>query len=109
MQLSDLGWHSFFDNQVTNEERADRTAARVVWEGRGGYRVSFGEHEWRAEPSGRLRHQAASRADLPTTGDWVIVTAQPVDDRAQNGCVTILDHGTSAHFRKPPLAATVRS
>jgi L-ascorbate metabolism protein UlaG (beta-lactamase superfamily) len=30
------------------------------------------------------------------------------DDRAQHGCVTILDHGDSAHFRKPPVAATVR-
>jgi L-ascorbate metabolism protein UlaG (beta-lactamase superfamily) len=30
------------------------------------------------------------------------------DDRAQHGCVTILDHGDSAHFRKQPTAATVR-
>jgi hypothetical protein len=30
------------------------------------------------------------------------------DDRAQRGCVTILDHGDSAHFRKPPPPAAVR-
>ena len=30
------------------------------------------------------------------------------DDRAQHGCVTILDHGDSAHFRKPPTATAVR-
>jgi ribosome biogenesis GTPase len=77
VQLSDLGWDSFFDAQLTNEERVSRTPARIVWEGRGAYRVSTGIDEWRGELSGRLRHEAVCRADLPTTGDWVVVSARP--------------------------------
>lgn len=82
MQLTELGWHPFFDQQLTADERASRTPARVIWEGRGAYRVSSGDDEWRAEPSGRLRHEAASRADLPTTGDWVLIAARPREGRA---------------------------
>jgi ribosome biogenesis GTPase len=80
--LSDLGWDSFFDSQMTDHERAQYAPARVVWEGRGGYRVSSGTAEWLAEPSGRLRHEAVSRAALPTTGDWVVVAPRPNERRA---------------------------
>src|SRR5438477_5632151 len=60
--LDDLGWNLFFEQQVTDDERARWRAARVVWEGRQRYRLSTGDAEWRAPLAGRIRHRAALRA-----------------------------------------------
>jgi ribosome biogenesis GTPase len=79
--LDDLGWNSFFSEQVTDDERMRWHPARVVWEGREQYRLSTGEAEWRADLAGRIRHRAASRADLPAIGDWVLAALRP-DDRS---------------------------
>jgi ribosome biogenesis GTPase len=78
VQLSKLGWEPFFEQQVTEEERTRWTAARVVWEGRGAYRISDGGDERQADISGRLRHRAASRSELPTVGDWVLASSQVI-------------------------------
>src|SRR5882762_8221776 len=80
--LDGLGWDPFFDRQVTNEERTRWTPARVVWEGRDRYRLSTGEAEWRADLAGRIRHEATSRADLPTIGDWVLAGLRPAEGSA---------------------------
>ncbi|HEV3057946.1 MAG TPA: ribosome small subunit-dependent GTPase A [Vicinamibacterales bacterium] len=80
--LGALGWDPFFDSQVTGDERARWTPARVVWEVREQYRLSTGEAEWRADLAGRLRHEAASRTDLPAVGDWVLAALRPAEGRA---------------------------
>jgi ribosome biogenesis GTPase len=80
--LEDLGWEPFFDQQVTVEERAQWTPARVVWEGRERYRLSTGEAEWRADLAGRIRHRAMSRTDLPAIGDWVLAGPRPAEGSA---------------------------
>jgi len=80
--LDDLGWNSFFSQQVTDSERARWQPARVVWEGRQRYRLSTGEAGWRAGLAGRLRHAAASRADLPAIGDWVLAALRPAEGSA---------------------------
>ena len=77
MHKSNLGWSSFFEQQLTADDGA-WTPARVTWEGRGEYRLSSGSEEWRAELTGRLRHLAASRAELPTVGDWVLASAERI-------------------------------
>ena len=82
MQLSDWGWDPFFENQLTDEERSSTTPARVVWEGRGAYRVASATGEWLAELTGRLRHTVTSRADLPAVGDWVVASTRRSDARA---------------------------
>lgn len=74
--LNDLGWDSFFDQQLTSEDRQHGVPARVIWESRERYRLSTGEAEWQAELAGRLRHTAESRPDLPTVGDWVLAATQ---------------------------------
>jgi len=78
--LDDLGWSSFFDGQVTDDERARWIPGRVVWEGRERYRVSTGQTEWESRLAGRLRHAAAARADRPVVGDWVLATVR-ADER----------------------------
>ena len=80
--LDALGWTSFFAQQVTDDERAAWTPARVVWEGRGQYRISGGDDDWRASLAGRLRHAAASRADLPAVGDWVLAAVRRAEGTA---------------------------
>jgi ribosome biogenesis GTPase len=80
--LDDLGWDPFFDQQVTDDERARWKAARVVWEGRERYRLSTGDAEWRTGLAGRIRHAAASRAELPAIGDWVLAGLRPAEGSA---------------------------
>ena len=80
--LDALGWTSFFAQQVTDDERAAWTPARVIWEGREQYRISGGDDDWRASLAGRLRHAAGSRADLPAVGDWVLAAVRPAEGAA---------------------------
>lgn len=80
--LDELGWNSFFDDQIGDDERARLSPARVVWEGRETYVLSTGDEEWHAELGGRVRHTAVSRADLPAVGDWVLAALRPAEGRA---------------------------
>jgi ribosome biogenesis GTPase len=80
--LDDMGWNPFFDRQVTDEERARWTPARVVWEARERYRLSTGDAEWHGLLTGRIRHAAGSRADLPVVGDWVLAAVRPAEQSA---------------------------
>jgi len=80
-QLGELGFCEFFAEQLTEDMRARAQLGRIVEEQRGGYRVA-GEWEGWAELSGRLRHQAASRASLPAVGDWVALSTGAADGRA---------------------------
>ncbi len=81
--LAALGW---------NEQRAERFAtfgeqglvpARVAAEHRGAYRLLTADGEVDGEITGRLRHEARSRADYPAVGDWVAVRPLPREGRAQ--------------------------
>jgi ribosome biogenesis GTPase len=68
--LERLGWGPFFEEQRARSGRRDLQFARVIDEQRDACRVS-GEFSGWAEPGGRFRHQASSRADFPAVGDWV--------------------------------------
>jgi ribosome biogenesis GTPase len=80
--LDELGW--------TAERAADfeRHAGRGLCPGRVAvvHRDACGVYtplgELWAEIAGRLRHEAASRAMLPVTGDWVAVAPRPSEGRA---------------------------
>ena len=80
--LDALGWTSFFAQQVTDDERAAWTPARIIWEAREQYRISGGQDDWRGSLAGRLRHAAVSRADLPAVGDWVLAAVRPAEGTA---------------------------
>jgi ribosome biogenesis GTPase len=79
--LEQLGWGPFFDQQLTDDERARWAPARVVWEGREQYRIATGGAEWRAGLAGRVRHDAAD-GTLPAVGDWVLAALRPVEGAA---------------------------
>jgi ribosome biogenesis GTPase len=100
--LEHLGWSTYFDEQLTDEERTRWTPGRIVWEGRERYRLSTGEVEWHGRLAGRIRHAAESRADLPVVGDWVLAAL-----RAEEGSATI--HRLLARRSRFSRAAAGRS
>lgn len=81
-QLEELGWSSFFEEQIDPEERELYSPARVAEETKKFYRVYAECGELLSEVSGKLLHQAASRQALPAVGDWVLVHARATEGRA---------------------------
>jgi ribosome biogenesis GTPase / thiamine phosphate phosphatase len=70
-QLEDLGWNTFFDNQIDPSDRERWLFGRVIEEQRDAWCVLTEHAELRADLAGRARHNANARADLPAVGDWV--------------------------------------
>lgn len=72
MNLNDLGWDEGF--AASFEPHKDECEpARVAAQHRGGYDVLTEAGERRVRLTGRLRHEAASAAELPAVGDWVVL------------------------------------
>ena len=77
MPLSSLGWDSIFASSFEIHSRAGLVPARVGADLGPLFRLMGADGERLGEPSGRLRHGAASRAELPAVGDWVAASPQP--------------------------------
>lgn len=75
--LEQLGFSASFRHAFDALERTDLIVARVAAEHRGGYVVFTERGERLAEASGRLRHEARSRVELPAVGDWVSLQLAP--------------------------------
>lgn len=73
MTREEFGFNEWFANQLDPEQEGERVAARVTAVHKGECEVSDGTETWPAKTTGRLRHRAKSRLDLPTVGDWVVV------------------------------------
>lgn len=56
--------------------------ARVIRADRGSVLLATSEGVVRAEPSAHMRHETASAADLPATGDWVVLDPAPTHEVA---------------------------
>lgn len=69
--LERLGYDSYFRDRFAPFAEQGLTAGRVVSEVGPFFRVGGDHGERMAEVSGRLRHQADRKADLPAVGDWV--------------------------------------
>jgi ribosome biogenesis GTPase / thiamine phosphate phosphatase len=83
-KLSNYGWNEFFNLHFQPYSTAGYKTGHVVLEYNHLYRVYTEQGELLADVAGKLRHEVASRADLPAVGDWVIV--QP---RIEEGKATI--------------------
>ena len=78
MSIERYGWSTEREQEFA-PLRADGLApARVVVQQRGSYTVESEHGERAAEPSGRLRHEAAE-GGLPVTGDWVGVRGTRIE------------------------------
>lgn len=82
MTLSPLGWDEFFANHFQPYSTGGFVPARVALEHKHAYELLSTHGELAAECTGRLLHDAASRADLPAVGDWVAARVRPGEARA---------------------------
>ncbi|MBN2683722.1 MAG: ribosome small subunit-dependent GTPase A [Pontiellaceae bacterium] len=73
MTLEEFGYNSWFSDQVDSVVEPDLSVVRVTAVHKGECEVSDGTDTWSAKTTGRLRHQAKSRLDMPTVGDWVLM------------------------------------
>jgi ribosome biogenesis GTPase len=71
LTLDQLGWNAIWAARFVQHERAGYVAGRVSAEHRELYHFYCDQSAGTAAISGRLRHEAAGRADFPAVGDWV--------------------------------------
>lgn len=69
--LTGLGWNASFAAAFAPYAEGRLVPARVAVEHRASYELLSEQGEATAALAGRLRHDARSRAQLPTVGDWV--------------------------------------
>ena len=81
--LDALGWDDIFAERFAPFAEQGLRPARIGVEYQHIYRLYSEEGELLATVSGRLRHQATSRADYPAVGDWVAYRHVPGEERAQ--------------------------
>jgi ribosome biogenesis GTPase / thiamine phosphate phosphatase len=77
MDLEPLGWTPAREDAFAPHAATGLMPGRVSLEHTHIYRVLTREGEVLARVSGRLRHQAATRADFPAVGDWVALEPAP--------------------------------
>jgi ribosome biogenesis GTPase len=80
--LEHLGWDPAIEEQFAPYAAEGLAPARVAVEQRGALLVYMESGERWAEPSGRLRHAAVERGDLPAVGDWVAIADPEGAERA---------------------------
>lgn len=73
MQLSDLGFDPWFQNQWNERNRPELSVARITRVDRHRYLVRNEQQELQAEPTGKLLFAVDSNEDLPCVGDWAFV------------------------------------
>jgi ribosome biogenesis GTPase len=76
MSLHFLGWNERLQRDLERLRLSSNTAltpARVVIEHRGAYDLLSQNGSLTAELTGRLRHAAVDKRDLPAVGDWVVL------------------------------------
>jgi len=75
--LTTLGWNDELSESFEQCRAAGLVPGRVSVQHRGAWDVLTESGELRVDVAGRLRHDAASQAELPVVGDWVGVAARP--------------------------------
>lgn len=71
LELQTLGWDAAWDAAFEPHAAAGLVPGRVAVQHRGAYDVLTEAGEIRAQVLSRMRHEAASPAELPVVGDWV--------------------------------------
>lgn len=73
--LTTLGWSEFFELNFKSYAAHGYSAGRVALEHKNSFRVYTEYGEVLAQISGKLRHEAQHRSDLPAVGDWVVISS----------------------------------
>ena len=74
MNLQELGWGYFFEQQIEDSE-SGLLPARVCREDINQYHLLAENRNLIGTLPGKLRHSAHSRASLPAVGDWVLTSS----------------------------------
>ncbi len=82
MSLEDYGWDATWSEYLNNPEYQKGVPARVISQHRSEYRVHDGSKTLSARPIGKLYHKAATHADRPAVGDWIILGDTESSDKA---------------------------
>ncbi|MFC1452937.1 ribosome small subunit-dependent GTPase A [Verrucomicrobiota bacterium] len=82
MELSELGWDSFFEEGFLQYKDDGLIPARTGREDRGQYLLFSAGGELTGEVSGRFRHEAGDKEEFPAVGDWVAADVLPAEHRA---------------------------
>lgn len=80
--LQDLGWLPFFAQSFQTYEQDGFDVGRLSVQNRDNYRVLTTSGDLRAEVTGRLLFSAASQAELPKVGDWVVISIFKEEEKA---------------------------
>jgi len=82
MDLTALGWNEFFEANFNDSQYDGLVAARVTVQHRERYSVSSTVGDLQAEVAGRFRHDATTRDQYPSVGDWVAISPRPEEGTA---------------------------
>ena len=75
MDYASLGWNDEFARHFAAYQSEGHVAGRVTMEARNKFIVATEAHgEVAAAVTGRMKHNAVTRGDLPVVGDWVAVS-----------------------------------
>ena len=80
MSLRDYGWSEVFAEAFDNLQASDLVPARVTRAAANIFRVRGEAYRGQATLAGKLRHDAASSAELPAVGDWVAIRCSASGD-----------------------------
>lgn len=82
MQLTDLGWCSFFENHFKQYQNQDYSVMRVIRENREKYIACNESGEFSCEVTGKFRFETNNKSKFPTVGDWVVASIVPNEKKA---------------------------
>lgn len=75
--LQALGWSDFYEAYWAEAPKEGLQPARVIAEHRGAWRLRTADEECWGTCTGKMRHEANAKGDLPSVGDWVGIESQP--------------------------------
>jgi len=79
--LTSLGWSEFFEANFKSLTETGDACGRVTIVHKNTFWVHTQAGEMLAEISGKLRHEATTRSELPVVGDWVVCRSRPEANR----------------------------
>jgi ribosome biogenesis GTPase len=81
--LEQLGWTTAHAEAFAAATALGDVPGRVVLEHNHVYRVLTADGEQLAEATGRMKHRAEGRHELPAVGDWIVLRPDPAGARSQ--------------------------
>jgi ribosome biogenesis GTPase / thiamine phosphate phosphatase len=76
-----MGWNSYFQKQSARHLNENLNPARIIFNGRGIYRLASEHGEHWAELAGLLRYDSPGPEEFPVCGDWVLADRSADQDR----------------------------